>query len=190
MLLGILGSKCRKDPPLFKERPDVYYDFRMEDTMKVAYHTGRETLRFIHTKDSISDTVTYVGQGKVFDDYCLDIIPATDYESDYAEYGKSYNINFNADKPGMDMDLEVITYQGSTHFSITIQGESMIDNLTRVNWSEYSGYFPQKELNGKMYYNVNYFIGDSREEFYLYYTSFKGIVQMVLNNKETFDLIN
>lgn len=190
-LVFLLSSSCRKDPPPSSSHPDVYYDFNTEDTIKVPYHTGREVLRFVHTKDSLTDTVTFTGQGKEYDYFTLAIKHIGNDGDYYTEYGKSCFINFKADKPGMDLGFQVVAQQGGSDFYVTLKNETIIDLLSTINASWYNGYFPQKLVNGKVNNNVTTFnIGGSPNTFNMAYTTQYGIIRMELFEKESWALLD
>jgi hypothetical protein len=182
-----LVSACKKEKPC--NHPNEHIKIDSTEEKKVPY-TGTDTLRFYYHDSTTTDTITYIGQGRKYDEINLgDAGPQGGCE--WEVWGERYTVLYKADKPGMDLEFQIEMHEGGSYFYVTNLNQTLKDLLWRVDWNQYGGYYHEKEVNGKLYYNVNYFPGrGSSETFNLYYTSDKGIIRMEQYDGKTWELID
>ena len=188
----IICNSCKKATPC-TDSPNVHYKMS-DDTLKVPY-TGRDTLRFAHYVDSVLiDTIIWIGQGKTYSETDEGFTTTGDGTCGYETYGQTRSITYKANKPGYNMIFRVVAYYDATdndNFYIDIISDELWDLLWIVNNRKYIGYYPQKIVNGKLYYDVNFF--DQRgltKSFNLYYTVEKGIIRIEMLKKHVFSLVD
>jgi hypothetical protein len=181
----LLLSSCKDEPC---NHPNEHIKIDTEDEEKVPY-TGTDTLRFYYHDSTSTDTITYIGQGRKYDEINLEDRGSEDCV--WEVWGERYTILYKADKPGMDLQFQIARYNGGSNFLVKLQNQTMEDGLGRVNWTLYDGFYQEKEVNGKLYYRVNYFPNrGSSQTFNLYYTSDIGIIRMELFNDKVWELID
>ena len=169
---------------------DEFYLISGDAIEKVPY-TGTDTLRFLHTDSTgKADTITYIGQGKVYDTISIGNSQINDYCS-YEKYAETYSILYKADRIGYDLKFIVEGSEGSGSLNIYLLKEELDDQFSRINRISYGGYYSELKLNSKFYYQVNLFSNRGRSKtFNLYYTVKHGITRMELFHHEVWQLID
>jgi hypothetical protein len=181
-----LISACKKEKPC--NHPNEHIKIDSTEEKKVPY-TGTDTLRLYYHDSTTTDTITYIGQGRIYDEMNLEDrgTPACEWEV----WGERYTVLYKTDKPGMDLQFRVIAQTGGNTFEIRLQNQTLEDLFWVVNNSQYLGYFHEKEVNGKLYYRVNgFFDRGTSKSFNVYYTTDSGIIRMELFNDKVWELID
>ena len=187
-VLFIILTACRKEKkPDCGKYEDQFHPITEDAKAKVPY-TGTDTLRFLYTDSTgTADTITYIGQGKVFSKVALEPSVKEKY-CVYQNYAETYTILFKADKPGYDFTFKV---DATDEIRVVLKNEQLRALIFAINWTEYGGYYPELKLNDKFYYQVNVFAkrGNSYT-FNLYYTVKHGIIRIELFHHEVWQLID
>lgn len=173
---SITFFSCQKEKPPCN-LPDRVIPIASEAHSKIPY-AGHDTLRFVYRENGkIVDTITYAGQGKVYKNvYVRD---GKENDCVYLEYAETYTTLYKTDSLGFDFEFFIEASEGGGHFTVKLQDEEIEDHIQTIDWTQYSGFYQYKEVNGKMYEYVNFF-GNQGAVFRIYYTSKQGILRMEL----------
>ena len=183
---------CKKKGSYCPDYQDEHNKLHEETAQKVLY-TGHDTLRFSHLIDSvIVDTIVWVGQGKVYGDQLINWQRKGPEGCGYNIYGQNISTIYKANKPGYDMKFNIVAKNWSDYYYIDLLQFEFEEAIGVINDGSAGAYYPQKEINGKLYYDVNYdFQTSYNKQFYLYYTVNKGIIRIELYNKHhVFELLD
>ncbi|MCA1920506.1 MAG: hypothetical protein LDL38_13965 [Flavobacterium piscis] len=186
IMLIFTFSNCKDNCPGYPPGGELVYDFHSEDSLKIPY-TGHDTLTFLRTKDSIQDTVIFIGQGKK---YYKKWLRNENEESDceYSVWSKGYTIEYKA-KNISDLKFE-FKHQAKEaeggEVYITLNGVEIFFIFWKWDWG--NGYYDQIQLNGKNYRKVRETQDMYLPDYKVYYNFEFGIIKME-TSFEIYDLI-
>src|SRR5687768_4852355 len=106
---------CKKKEPCNK--PDEHYKIDSTEDKKVPY-SGMDTLRFYYHDSLGSDTITYIGQGRQYQELRHDKFGSAEQDCVWWGWAEQYTILYKADMPGMDLEFKVIAQGGGNTFQI------------------------------------------------------------------------
>ena len=190
IMLIFTFSNCKDNCPGYPPGGELVYDFHSEDSLKIPY-TGHDTLTFLRTKDSIQDTVVFIGQGK---NYYKKWLRYENEESDceYSVWAKGYTIDYIAQNlAGLKFKFSCLSTGGmGDDFTISIKDVEF--NLGFWLWEQSNGYYDHITLNGQIYLKVQKLIAEFNSiNNRLYYNFEYGIIRIELDYlNEKYQLIN
>lgn len=174
-------SSCKDENPCVET--DRHLKLGAESTREVPY-TGTDTLRFLHTTGSTQDTLTYIGQGRVYKEAGIERLGMPNCR--YTVYREEYTVLYKTNEPLIDIKFTVGAGEGSDEFIIEIHNSVFDDLFWIIDNQSYGGYEYQVELDNRFFYATSY-IGRNGER--LYYNSDYGMVHFKLKDR-TLTLLN
>lgn len=189
IVLLLLSSSCHKKEPC--NQPDEYFPLTEAAYTKVPYN-GHDTLKFKYYKnDTLIDTLTYIGQGRVYDSAFIMQVGET-WECHHSQWGEKYTIDFKClNNEKFNIQFAVLGDEGGENFRVYFLNETLEDLLLCVDWEQYGGYYNHKIINGKLYKDVSEYPKRGKSgSFNLYYAKDSGILRIEQFNSVILELID
>jgi hypothetical protein len=174
-LIIVFFTACEEENPCVET--DQHLKLGSESAEEVPY-TGTDTLKFLHTTDSTHDTLTYIGQGRIYKEVGIERLGMPNCR--YTVYREEYTTLYKTNDPLMDIKFTVGAGQGSDEFIIEIHNSVFDDLFWIVNNPSYGGFENQVEFDNQFFYSTSY-IGRNGER--LYYNSDYGMIHFKLKDR-------
>ncbi|MDQ3071791.1 MAG: hypothetical protein M3Q97_00810 [Bacteroidota bacterium] len=190
--LLVLASCRNHECPYDENQPAVRYIPLSEEVKKKIAYIGNETLRYVHSVDSVPvDTMTVYGSVR---NYTITEAGPWVGECTSEEIKETVHFSFkNGDNPDSIVLKCVAEYPSSGFFHFYFRKYTSYDTEFGINWEQAGGYHPELYLNGRYWYKVNVLYGVGQyPSVRFFYTTKDGIIRIEdrgANPWHVFDLI-